>query len=179
MKISSAKREILLVSLLLIFLCIIFFWRVIFLGKVMIAADVLREWYPWRAFYPDFMPAHNSILGDSILYYYPLSKFMAGVLRSKSLPLWNPYLLCGTPFLAANDPLVLNPLNLFYLFICPEEAFGYANMIKVFLAGLFMYIFLKEINLCKSASFVGSIVFMFNGPIGLSIICIAKNVVRV
>jgi len=129
----------------------------------MLAADVLREWYPWRAFYPSFQPAHNSILGDSILHYYPLSKFMAGILRSKSLPLWNPYLLCGTPFLAANETLVFNPLNIFYLLFPVDKAFGYINMIELFLAGLFMYLFLREIKLCKSASLVGSIVFMFNG----------------
>lgn len=163
MKIFSTKKEFFFISLLFIFLCIIFFWKIIFLGKTMLAADVLREWYPWRAVYPTFQPAYNSILGESILHHYPLSVFKAEVFRYKNLPLWNPYIFCGTPFLAANETLVFNPLNILYLLVSVGKAFGYINMLEVFLAGLFMYLFLREILLCKSAALLGSIVFMFNG----------------
>ena len=49
--------------------------------------------------------------GDAFLYFYPYWDYRARVLLSGHLPLWNPYLFMGAPFLANPQAGVLYPLN--------------------------------------------------------------------
>ncbi|MCS6909448.1 MAG: YfhO family protein [Anaerolineales bacterium] len=49
--------------------------------------------------------------GDTFLYFYPLWEYRAEALLAGRLPLWNPYLFMGAPFLANPQTGVLYPLN--------------------------------------------------------------------
>jgi hypothetical protein len=49
--------------------------------------------------------------GDAFLYFYPYWEFRAEALLAGRLPLWNPYLFMGAPFLANSQAGVLYPLN--------------------------------------------------------------------
>jgi hypothetical protein len=49
--------------------------------------------------------------GDTFLYFYPLWEYRAEALLAGQLPLWNPYLFMGAPFLANPQTGVLYPLN--------------------------------------------------------------------
>src|SRR5262245_24876630 len=49
--------------------------------------------------------------GDAFLYFYPYWDYRARALLSGHLPLWNPYLFMGAPFLANSQAGVLYPLN--------------------------------------------------------------------
>src|SRR5574341_1619095 len=43
--------------------------------------------------------------GDTFLYFYPYWDYRARILLSGHLPLWNPYLFMGAPFLANSQVL--------------------------------------------------------------------------
>src|SRR3990167_919457 len=49
--------------------------------------------------------------GDTFLYFYPYWDYRAQELLAGRLPLWNPYLFMGAPFLANPQAGVLYPLN--------------------------------------------------------------------
>ncbi len=49
--------------------------------------------------------------GDILHYFYPYRDFAAAALRGGHLPLWNPYIFLGTPFLANPQAAVLYPLH--------------------------------------------------------------------
>src|SRR3972149_2367272 len=49
--------------------------------------------------------------GDTLLYFYPYWDYRARTLLSGHLPLWNPYLFMGAPFLANSQAGVFYPLN--------------------------------------------------------------------
>ncbi len=49
--------------------------------------------------------------GDTFLYFYPYWDYRARILLSGHLPLWNPYLFMGAPFLANSQAGALYPLN--------------------------------------------------------------------
>ncbi|HLF02729.1 MAG TPA: hypothetical protein VI547_12175, partial [Anaerolineales bacterium] len=49
--------------------------------------------------------------GDTLLYFYPYWDFRAQALLAGKLPLWNPYLFMGVPFLANSQAGVFYPLN--------------------------------------------------------------------
>ena len=52
---------------------------------------------------------------DSGLFSYPVAYFLRDTVRSGHWPLWNPYTLCGTPFLAQWNTLALYPFSLIYI----------------------------------------------------------------
>ncbi len=49
--------------------------------------------------------------GDILLYFYPYRDYAAAALREGRIPLWNPYLFNGVPFLANPQAAVLYPLH--------------------------------------------------------------------
>lgn len=53
---------------------------------------------------------------DTFAYFYPMETYYASSLRAGQLPLWNPYIFGGAPFLANSQAGVYYPLNLAFLF---------------------------------------------------------------
>jgi hypothetical protein len=49
--------------------------------------------------------------GDILLYFYPYRDYAAAALRVGEVPLWNPYIFLGVPFLANPQAAVLYPLH--------------------------------------------------------------------
>ncbi len=49
--------------------------------------------------------------GDILLYFYPYRDFAAAAFREGRIPLWNPYIFSGAPFLANPQAAVLYPLH--------------------------------------------------------------------
>jgi len=49
--------------------------------------------------------------GDILLYFYPYRDYAASILRTGHIPLWNPYIFLGAPFLANPQAAVLYPLH--------------------------------------------------------------------
>ncbi len=52
---------------------------------------------------------------DTFAYFYPMESYYATSLRAGQLPLWNPYIFSGVPFLANSQAGVYYPLNLAFL----------------------------------------------------------------
>jgi hypothetical protein len=108
----------------------------------------------------------NLILADYDLltYFYPYKDAAAAAIRSGRLPLWNPYLFTGVPFLANPQTAIFYPLNLPSYFLSAAEAVKYSIIFHVFLAGAFMYAFARlSLNLGRAASMAAALVFMFSG----------------
>lgn len=129
---------------ILLFVVSLFFWKVIFLGYVTFPINI--GWDPVATMYPHKWNAADMIRGGII-------------------PLWNPYVLCGTPLLADVISAPFSPLDiLFYLFPTP---LGYSLLLMVYLlfGGLFSYLYMREIRVSKTGSIVSMFAFMFNGTI--------------
>ncbi len=100
---------------LFLLLSALFLWRPIVTGQVFLPTDLSYKYdYVWIGHEP---PAgakvdQNHILADVSDYYYPYVTYSMERLRSGNFPLWNPYILTGSPFHAANQPALLDPVNL-------------------------------------------------------------------
>jgi len=132
------KNDILI---LFIFLCLVltFFWRVIFLREVWYVIDHSLQNYPFRAFFADG-------------------------LKQGKLHLWCPYIYSGFPLFAESQTGFAYPFNLIFFFLFPTSiAYHYGMVFHYFLAGLFMYLFLRQIRLQRASSFFGAAAFMFSG----------------
>ncbi|TMC56544.1 MAG: hypothetical protein E6J26_07185 [Chloroflexi bacterium] len=135
-----------------------FFWRVLFAGA--------------------FVPAGG---GDMAAILFPVYHFAQENLRQGIVPLWNPYLYAGIPFVGHIQSGPFYPPNLLLFFATPEVTYRsleYLLIAHFWLAGVLMYIMLRtmldarpmtnvmgrasRIQLSRPAALLGALVFMFN-----------------
>ncbi|MBI4769332.1 MAG: hypothetical protein HY784_02685 [Chloroflexi bacterium] len=154
----------LLIALGLLLLPLLLFWPVALGDHTLLPADNLLAVEPWKSAAPQFgvgVPAvpHNKLLDDLVLENYPWKEFILESLHAGQIPLWNPYLFAGLPFLAAGQHSALYPFSIiFYLFPLPR-AYGVFTVSQFFLAGLFAYIFLRVLGLRRVGAAFGAIVY--------------------
>ena len=84
--------------------------------------------------------------GDLVSFIYPMYRFAAHSLQQGELPLWNPTLYAGAPFISDNQSGLFYPVNLLLFFLRPT--FSYAAIqglviVHFWLAGLSMYLCLR------------------------------------
>jgi hypothetical protein len=124
--------------------------------------------YFWRIlFTPDaWKPAGG---GDLVSFLFPTYRFAAASLASGRLPLWNPHLYGGAPFLADMQTGLFYLPNLLLFLLAPEfpyRALMWMAVLHVFLAGLFMYLCLRYLEpgrpLRVPAALLGAIAYMFS-----------------
>jgi len=133
-------KKRLLPLLLLLFLTIIFFWENIFSGFV---------------FY----------FGDNFNLFIPNKTFLVNSIKAGLFPLWNPLILSGTPYIADLAIFPFYPGNLFFLVFSAEVGLTFLAIVQVFLAGVFMRMYLAKIGFGKFSSFLGAVIFMFSGSV--------------
>src|SRR5262245_7913558 len=90
-------------------------WRALAGGEALLPARLLLLVLPWRdGAPPDAAIPWNPLLWDGIAQFYPWRHFAAQSMAAGQIPLWAPYQLCGTPFLANSQSAPLYPLHWFY-----------------------------------------------------------------
>ena len=159
--------------LILVLLPAILLWPVLFAGKTLLPFDNLFEWEPYRQFAEQVgvtLPPHNSLLSDLILENYVWKKFIVECLRKGDLPLWNPYLFCGVPFLAAGQHSAMYPFSLLFYIMPIVRAYGYFTWLQLVLAGLFTYLFLRTLRVSPFGALVGAITYMLSAFMVVSVV---------
>ncbi|MEK7450631.1 MAG: YfhO family protein [Patescibacteria group bacterium] len=147
---------------------LLFIYRqVIFDRKILFPSNFLAQVYsPWRTEkFPGWgigIP-HKPIGDDQIRLFYPERTFANEMLGKYTIPLWNPYIFAGTPFLADFQSGIFYPLNIFYFFLPQIIAWEILLLIQPIMAAFFMYLFLTLFRLKKSAIWLGAISFGFSG----------------
>ena len=143
---------------------LILMWPVTFGGKLLLPADMLMVMQPWQAHAKEmgFDRVQTPFL-DAIQQHYPWRKFAAEQLREGNIPLWNPYMFCGTPFVANNQSAVFYPETWLFMLMAPERAFGWSALLSLIMGGTFMFFFLRVLGLRRLASVIGALPFLFCG----------------
>ncbi|MEK9150258.1 MAG: hypothetical protein AAB267_09490, partial [Candidatus Desantisbacteria bacterium] len=100
---------------------------------------------------------------DIHLLQYPGKIFAISCIRDGFLPFWNPYIQCGSPFLAIPYHQALYPLSI--LVYSLPFAFGIDLFVclHIFLAGLFFYLLMKDQGLDLTASLFASLSYALSG----------------
>jgi hypothetical protein len=134
-------------------LALIFFWPMIVAGK--------------------FIP-HGG--GDLASFLYPQYSFAAQSIRLGSIPLWNPHLYSGAPFLADNQSGLLYPINLLAFGLFPNLTYSVMEglvVLHVWIAGAAMYACLRmwpfrstltpALSLIgRGGALIGAVAYMFS-----------------
>lgn len=105
--------------------------------------------------------------GDVWTYFTPYRDFAAAALRSGHLPLWNPYLFLGAPFLANSQAAVFYPLHWPLAWLSSARAIVWSMVLHAWLGGAFTYGWLRKgLGLRPLAAWLGGVVFAGSGFIG-------------
>jgi hypothetical protein len=108
----------------------------------------------------------NRILsgGDAFTYFYPYRAYAAEAIRSGSIPLWNPYLFLGVPFLANPQAAVFYPLNLALCWLWAPKLIAWSIVIHTFLGATFAYLYARHtLRLSPLPAFLSASAFACGG----------------
>lgn len=78
---------------------------------------------------------------DAVAYFYPHLAYLGARLREGELPLWNPYLFTGVPFLANSQTGVLYPPNWLAMALPSARAYAWSAALHAALAAVGAYAF--------------------------------------
>ncbi len=99
---------------------------------------------------------------DTVSLGYMAREFYVNAVRAgEGLPLWNPIILGGTPFLeslAGGDSLYPPSAILLFL-LSPHRALGWKLVWHVFLAGLFMYGWIRCLGLSRASALLAGLAY--------------------
>jgi hypothetical protein len=149
-------------------LIFVFFWQVLFKGLLPIPSDdIVGLYHPFRDLYakdyPNGIPFKNFLITDPVRQQYPWKELVISVEKKMQLPLWNPYVLSGSPLLANFQSAGFYPLNILFFILPFPSAWSVMIFLGPMLAGLFLYLYLDNLKLSKWASVLGAFTFAFCG----------------
>jgi hypothetical protein len=162
---SAINRKDLAIVALLVVLPIVWFNQVLwpsFSGKTMLPYDNLYAFEPWHSLRPDVVP-YNPLISDLVLETAVWELHARRSFMSGQLPLWNPQILAGAPFLADAQGSVLYPLDLVLYWLPLADAFAWYTALHVTLAGLGSYALGRLIGMRRAAALFTALAFMFSG----------------
>ncbi len=129
---------------------------------------VLLALYAVALFWPLVLTNRILVGIDFFNYFVPYWDYAAEALRQGRLPLWNPYLFLGVPFLANPPVAVLYPLHWpLRLLLWPPRALAASFVLHVWLGGLFTYALARRsLGLGRLGALVAAVVWMGSGYVG-------------
>ena len=132
-------------ALLLALLTVAFFWRTL-------SGDV-------------YQPADG---GDLVSFLYPTYRFAAAALANGHLPLWNPTLYGGAPFIADIQAGFLYPPNLLLFLFNPDFAYPWMQWLSIghlWWAGLGVYALTRILGISRPAALFAGTAFALSDPL--------------
>lgn len=167
MKRFFTRYEFLLVFAGAICLTVVLFNKLFFQQKILFPANLLVSSYaPWK-YEPDPQfpngPPNKPTGFDNIRQFFPNRKLLQESLVRGIIPLWNPYIYSGTPFLAAFDTAVLYPLSWFAALLPAIRGWDFLVIIAPLLSLLFMYLFLSSLKFDRTIRVFGAVAWALSG----------------
>jgi O-antigen/teichoic acid export membrane protein len=157
---------------LLLVLPILWFAPVLFPflnGRTLLPFDNLYSMEPWRSLHPGILP-HNQLLSDLVLENATWKLHIRRTLADGQLPLWNPQIFTGIPFLAAGQASTFYPLNILFYLLPLDVAYGWFTALQIALAGIGFYGWARTLKLRPLAALGGGTVYMFSGFLIASVV---------
>lgn len=100
---------------------------------------------------------------DLFTEHYPMAWYGFKMLSSGRVPLWDPYQLCGLPFMAVPHTGLFYLGNLPYLFFDTDIAIEIALVSHLVFAGLGMWLLARSLHLTGAGGLAGALTFMWSG----------------
>jgi hypothetical protein len=123
----------------------------------------VNHFFPWSGYPKYHGPVKNGAMPDITDQIYPWRHFTIESWKKGEVPFWNPNSFSGNPHLANYQSAVFSPLNLLFFVFPFVDAWSMLILLQPLLAGLFIYLLLREYKISKESAALGSLAFMFCG----------------
>jgi hypothetical protein len=154
-----AKRGLLLFGAL----ALLMYWPML-LGRVPFPAHGVIQFPPWDALRDSgYQVPRTAEMGDLVTELYPWKAFTRRSLVGGTLPLWNPHLLMGAPFLGDLQTALFYPLNVVYFFLPTPLAWSLSILIRTILAGILAALLASGLGARRTAALTSGVIFAFCG----------------
>jgi hypothetical protein len=154
-----AKRGLLLFGALTLLL----YWPML-LGRVPFPAYGVIQFPPWDALRDSgYQAPRTAEMGDLVTELYPWKAYTRQSLAAGTLPLWNPHLLMGAPFLGDLQTALFYPLNLVYYFLPTPLAWSLSILIRTILTGILAALLASGLGARRTAALTSGVIFAFCG----------------
>ncbi|MHB1133436.1 MAG: YfhO family protein [Chloroflexota bacterium] len=129
---------------------------------------LLAAFFFWPLLTPDTDARLWVQAGDFSKQFYPFHSFAAAELAAGRLPLWNPYMFGGHPFLADPQTATFYPLGLLCAWLWGGDGLSLAELqnravLAYPLAATFTYLLGWELTRTRAAALLGAVAFTFSG----------------
>ena len=152
------------IALALVVLPLAFTGRALLTGRVYAPIDLpysAEPLYVLKAQYGVGRP-HNGLLSDVYSHNIPWKAAVRDAYRHGELPLWNPHIFGGDVLAGAAQPAAYDPLLLLSLILPLPNSLTFLASIALFLAGLGMYLLLRDLGVGEIARLTGAAAWMFS-----------------
>jgi O-antigen/teichoic acid export membrane protein len=139
-------------------------------GRALLPIDALFGYPPWQAHADDFGVAvpHNPLIADAILQNYSWKRRARESFAAGELPLWNPYILAGQPFMASAQNGSLYPLGVLFYVVPLAQAYGWFIALHLWIGSLGTYWLARTLGASRLGGIVAGITFGFCGYLVVS-----------
>ncbi|HEX7276140.1 MAG TPA: YfhO family protein [Acidimicrobiales bacterium] len=158
---GATWREVLGATAVLLVLLAVFLWEPLTSPGQAYTSDDLLQSSPLVRTVPDDYRFGNVMLTDPVLQMHPWLEWNKEQVGDGDLPVWNPYNGAGAPHLANYVSAVLSPFSVPFYVMPWRVALLVSAGLKLFVLGLFTYLFLRKIAVSHVAGLVGAAAFMF------------------
>ena len=157
--------------LILLLLPLLLFGPVALGERTMLPADALFLFEPYRTAAAELgvQAPHNHLVTDLILENYAWKRFILEALSARQLPLWDPYLFAGHPFLANGQHSALYPLSIVFYLLPLWRAYGVFAWLQLGLAGVFTYLLVRVLRVRRVGALIAGITFQLCGFMAISV----------
>src|SRR2546429_3391636 len=145
--------------------CVIFA-HALWPGGVLSPADILMTFPPWASLAPGLLAA-NPLQSDVAFMFDPWLIYAGRAVASGHFPLWNPYAFAGAPFFANPQTALLFPLTWLAYVLPATLAITLIMVLKLSVAGVGVYAFLRLLAVRPPISAVGALAFMLHRAPGM------------
>lgn len=104
--------------------------------------------------------------GDILHYFYPYRDYAAAAVRAGRVPLWNPYIFLGAPFLANPQPAVLYPLHWPLSWLPVTKQIYWSAALHTWILGLGGYALMRRWGYGAAAGLVAGLTLAGSGFYG-------------
>jgi hypothetical protein len=159
---NISNRQHVIAALLFVLLATALINKALLPGYVLLPIDLVKTIKPWTTNEP--VKLANELLSDPFYSFYPRRHLITTALQNGQLPLWNPYIMTGTPEVANPNFQMFYPLSLAAALILPaDRALSWLAWLHLIITGWLMYLFLRRQRLAWLASVIGAAMWMLNG----------------
>jgi len=114
----------------------------------------------WKFFVSDVMFFSNDMIFAGVFHRQFLVDYF---FTHYAIPLWNPYIFCGLPFVDSIHGDIFYPLSFLKYFLPVPRAIGWTFIIHIFLAGIFSYLTARQLGISRLGATFAGIAYMFSG----------------